>query len=173
MEQILSILGFTDTVSILWHLLAYTAMILTIIAVVSEKRRNQFFICASLALLFYSWFYLHNPILASLQIVVATSGVLNLLHIKKSAFFVVGLAIIVFAILLATGQIHGLWAWVGAFGLFAVALGLTRLPNKQGFALMALGALLITVYSFALQVWVFVVLSIIFFTANVFEFREE
>ena len=173
MEQILNVLGFTDAVSIFWHCLAYTAMILIIIAVLSEKYRNQFFLCGSLILLFYSWLYLHNPILACLQLVVMMSGVLTILHIQKSAFFVVGLAIIVFIALLATGQIFGLWPWLGALGLFAVALGLARLPCKQGFALMALGAFLVTIYSLALSIWVFFALSIIFFTANIIELRKK
>jgi type IV secretory pathway TrbL component len=47
-----------------------------------------------------------------------------------------------------------------------IALGLTQLPKKRGFAIMALGGLLIVIYAWALQIWVFFILNIVFFAAN-------
>jgi hypothetical protein len=38
---------------------------------------------------------------------------------------------------------------------------------------MMIGGLLIAVYSFAFQVWVFFVLNIIFFVANIFELKKK
>ena len=174
MEQILNLLGFTGTASILWNLLAYAGMILITIAVVSTKWRNQFFVWGPSILLLYAWFYLRDPILTGLHIVIVISGVLNLRHIKKPApLIVISLAAIVFATLLATGQILGLWAWFGAFGLFGIALGLIQLPYKRGFALIALGSLLIAIYAFALQIWIFFILNIILFAANLIELRKK
>lgn len=174
MGDFLNILGFTDTVSILWNLLAYTGMILIIVAVVSAKWRNQFFVWGPLVLLFYAWFYLHNPIFTGLQFIIATSGALNLRNIKKPApFIVITLSAIVFGVLLITGQLSGSWSWFGALGLWGIALGLTQLPLRRGFAIMALGGFLIAIYAFALQIWVFFVLNVIFFVANILEFKKD
>ncbi len=174
MEQIFNLLGFTDTISIAWNILAYGAMILITIAVVSAKWRNLFFVLGPFILLFYAWLYLQNPLLIGLQFVITTSGMLNFFNIKKLApFVVIGLAVMVFAALLITGQISSLWLWFGAFGLLGLAFGLTQLPKKTGFIVMMVGGLLIVVYSFALQVWVFFALNIIFFVANIFELRKK
>ncbi len=174
MEQILNLLGFTDTLSIVWNVLAYGAMILITIAVVSAKWRNLFFVLGPFILLFYAWLYLHNPLLIGLQFVITTSGILNFLNIKKPApFVVIGLAVIVFVALLIFGQISGLWLWFGALGLLGLAFGLTQLPKKMGFIVMMIGGLLIVVYAFAFQVWVFFVLNIVFFVANIFELRKK
>jgi len=180
MEQIFNLLGFTDVVSTLWNILAYAGMILITVAVVSTRWRNQFFVWGPIILLLYAWFYLHNPILAGLQLVVTVSGILNLLNAEKRVSFfvfapavIITLAVIVFAALLTTGQISGLWPWFGALGLLGIALGLTQLPHKRGFGIMALGGLLIVVYAFALQIWVFFVLNMIFFVANLVELKKK
>jgi len=174
MEQVFTFLGFTGPVSIFWNLLAYVGMVLITVAVISAKWRNQFFFWGPLALLLYAGLYLHNPILTGLQIVVATSGLLNIRNIKKPApFVVITLAVIVFAALLVTGQISGLWYWFGALGLLGIALGLTQLPHKRGFAVMALGGLLIVIYALALHIWVFFVLNAIFFATNLLELRKK
>lgn len=174
MEQVLDVLGFADTAGIVWNTLAYIGMIMIIIAVISARLRNWLFVFGPLILLIYAWFYLHNPILASLQFVATVSGALNLRNIKKSApFIVIGLAVLVFTALLAAGQISGLWPWFGALGLLGIALGLTQLPRKRGFAIMAIGGLLIVVYAGALQIWVFFVLNIVFFFANILELRKQ
>lgn len=174
MEQILSLLGFTDAVSILWNLAAYVGMILIIVAVVSAKWRNQFFVWGPLILLPYAWFYLHDPILTGLQLIVTTSGILNLVNIKKVApLIVIALTVIVYLVLLITEQISGLWLWIGSFGFLGIAFGMTQLPHKRGFAVMALGGLLIVIYALALQIWVFFVLNVIFFAANLLELRKK
>lgn len=174
MEQILNLLGFTSTVDILWNLLAYVGMVLIIAAVVSAKWRNQFFVWGPLALLLYAWFYLGNSILAGLQFIIIASGVFNLLGIKRRiSFALVVLTIIVYAVLLVTKQISGVWLWIGSFGLFGIAFGITRLPYKKGFTIMALGSLLIIIYAFALQIWAFFVLNVILFAANLLELRKK
>lgn len=173
MEQILNLLGFTNTAGILWSLLAYLGMILIITAVVFPKWRNQFFVWGPLILLLYAWFYLHDPILTGLQFIITTSGILNFLNIKKpAALIVIILAVVVFITLLANGNLVGLWSWLGALGLLGIALGLTQLPAKQGFLIMALGGLLIVIYALALQIWVFFILNAIFFAANILEWRR-
>lgn len=170
MEQIINLLGFTNTAGILWSLLAYLGMILIITAVVFPKWRNQFFVWGPLILLLYAWFYLHDPILTGLQFIITTSGLLNFLNIKKpAALIIIILAVIVFTILLSGGKLVSLPSWLGALGLLGIALGLTRLPRKEGFIFMAAGALLVVFYAFILQIWVFFILNLIFFAANVWE----
>ncbi len=174
MEQILKLLGFTDLISVLWNLSAYFGMTLIILAVISDKWRNQFLVWAPLILLPYAWFYLGNHILASLQIVVAVSAILNLVNVKKIAPFIVFvLTIIVYTVLLIAKHISGVWLWIGSFGFLGIALGLTQLPHKKGFIIMSLGALLIVVYAFALQIWVFFVLNLIFFVVNLLKLRKK
>lgn len=174
MGQILNFLGFTGLSSTLWNLLGYVGMILIIIAVVSPKWQKWFFVLGPLALLFYAWFYLHNPLLIGLEIIITASGILNLRNIKKPApFIVIALAIAVFIALLVKGEISGIWSWFGALGLLGIALGLTQLPRKRGFIIMMAGGLLIAVYAFAFQVWIFFILNIIFFGANLREIRKK
>lgn len=174
MESILNLLGFTDTISILWNLAAYLGMTLIILAVIFDKWRNQFFVWAPLILLPYTWFYLSNPLLTGLQIIVAVSGILNLVNVKKTAPFIVfALTIIVYAVLLITKQISGVWLWIGSFGFLGIALGLTQLPKKRAFTMMALGGLLIVIYTLALQIWVFFVLNLVFFMVNLFELKKK
>lgn len=173
MEQILNFLGFTDMAGIFWNSLAYIGMILITIAVLSPKWQKQFFIWGPVLLLLYSWLYLHNPILIWLQLIIIVSAGLNLLNVKKIApFIVITLAVVAFVSLLMAGQISGLWYWFGALGLLGIALGLTQLPKKNGFYIMALGGLLVIVYSLGLQIWVFFVLNIIFFVANLLQAKK-
>lgn len=173
-EQILNTLGFTDPVSIFWNLLAYVGMVMIIVAVASQKLRNQFFFWGPLLLLIYAGFFIHNFILAGLQLVVVASAVLNLLNIKrKNSFIIIVLTLILYAVLLIFGQISEFLPLIGSFGLLSIAFGLTQLPKKRGFALMALGGLLIVVYAFFLQIWVFFVLNLLFFIANILELRKK
>lgn len=177
MEGILNFLGFTSTVSTLWYLLGYTGMVLIIIAVLSDKLRDRLFVWGVSALLVFAWFFLHDPILAGLQFITTVSAVLNLLKIKKSAsFIVIALAVMVFAALLITGEISGLWLWFGALGLLGIALGLAKLPRRRAFALMAIGGLLIVIYALVFKVWVFFILNIFFTGVSLIEFityKEE
>jgi len=174
MKEFLSILGFTDLTSICWNTLAYIGMILIIVAVISPRLQKHFFVWGPLVLLFYAGLYLHNYILAGLQLTITVSGALNLFNIKKwSPHVVVALAALIYATLLITGQISGLWPIVGSLGLLGIALGLTQLPKKKGFAIMSLGGLLIVVYAFVLQIWVFFVLNIIFFAANILKLLKK
>jgi len=173
MEKLLSLLGFTDLFSTAWNLFAYIGMTAITIAVISVRWRNQFFFWGPLMLMLYALFYLNDPILVGLQIIVTVSGFLNLADVKKRApQAVITLTIVVYAGLLVTGQISGIWQWVGSFGLLGIALGLTQLPHRQGFAIMSIGGLLVVIYALALQIWVFLVLNAIFFVANVIELRK-
>jgi len=174
MGGIFSFLGFTDTVSTIWNLVGYTGMILIILAVLSDKLRNRLFVWGVFALLAYAWFFLHDSILASLEFIAAISAVLNLLNIKKLASsIVITFSVVIFAVLLLTGQFSGLWLWFGAFGLLGIALGLAQLPRKRAFAIMAAGGFLIVIYSLAFQVWIFFILNIFFFAVSFLELRKK
>ncbi len=173
MEQIFSILGFTDTVSTIWNVIGYVGMIAIIVGVLSGKLRNQLLFWGPLILVIYAWLFLHDPVLVGLQLVVTTSGALNLLNIKKLApLIIIVFSAIIFIVLLLTGQISGLWSWLGALGLWGIALGFTQLPHKRAFTLMALGGLFIIIYSYAFQVWIFFILNIFFFIANIRELKR-
>lgn len=173
MTEILKFLGLTGLVSTLWNLLAYFGMIAITIAVVNKKLRNHFFVWGPLVLFLYAWLFLHNPLLTGLQLIVTVSGILNLLNIKKSSLLVVsGLTLVVYILLLVTGSISGLWYWIGSFGLLGMGLGLTQLPKKRGFVIMTIGAVLIVIYSGALSIWIWFVLNIVFFIANLIELRR-
>ena len=174
MRQIISFLGFIDPASILWNFLAYAGMILIIAGVVSAKFRNHFFIWGPLALLFYAWLYLHNPILAGLQFIIAVSGLLNIFNSKKHISVVmIFLVLAVYLVLLLKGQISGLWPLIGSFGLLCIAFGIAQLPRKRAFELMAIGGILIGVYAFALSIWVWLVLNIIFAIASFLELKKH
>lgn len=174
MEPILNFLGFTDMISTSWNLLGYTGMILIIIGVLFAKWRNRFFVWGPFILLIYAWFFLHDPILVGLQLVVTTSGVLNLRNIKKrAAFIIIALSAVVFGILLITGQLFGLGSWIGALGLWGIALGFTQLPRKRGFTFMTLGGFLIMIYAFVFQVWVFFILNIFYVGVTIIELKKK
>ena len=174
MKEFLDVLGFTDAAGICWNIAAYIGMIMIIMAVISTKLQKHFFVWGPLILLFYAGLYLHNYILAGLQLTITVSGALNLFNVKKwSPHIVIALAVLVYAALLITGQISGLWPIIGSFGLLGIALGLTQLPKKKGFAIMALGGLLIVIYAFALQIWVFLILNIVFFAANLLKLFKK
>jgi hypothetical protein len=171
MEQILNILGFTDSINTAWSLLGYAGMILITIAVISAKWQKPFFFWGPLVLLVYAT-HLNDFILMGLQTIITASGLLNLLNIKKkSTQIVLALTVAVYAILLATGKIYGIH-WVGSFGLLGIAIGMTQLPLKRGFTIMSIGGLLVVVYSFALQVWIFFILNIVFFIANILSIKS-
>jgi len=174
MEQVFTFLGFIGPVSIFWNLLAYVGMVLITLAVISAKWRNQFFFWGPLALLLYAGLYLKNPILTGLQLVIIVSGVLNLFSIKKIApVILIALTIIVYTILLTTKQISGLWPVIGSFGLLGIAFGMTQLPLKRAFTIMAFGGLMIIVYALALHIWVFFVLNAIFFATNLLKTKKR
>jgi len=172
MEQILNILGFTDLINTVWSLLGYVGMMLITIAVISSKWQKPFFFWGPLILLIYA-VHLNDSILMGLQTIITTSGLLNLVDIKKrSTQIVLALTVAVYAILLVTGKIYGIH-WIGSFGLLGIALGMVQLPFKRGFAIMSMGGLLVVVYAFVSQTWVFFILNIVFFIANILSIKNH
>ena len=170
MAEILNFLGFNGLINTFWNILAYAGMVMIIVAVISKKLQNHFFFWGPMLLLTYAFFYLHNPLLAGLQLIITVSGALNLLKIKKSAPWIVGiLTVVVYLYLLATGSINGIWYWIGSFGLCAIGMGLTQLPKKRSFVIMSIGGILIVLYSgpWALKIWIWFILNLVFFGANV------
>ncbi len=170
MEGLIEILGFGDVLGIVWNMAAYLGMGVITAGVLSSRMRKHFFFWGPLVLLLYALFYLNNAILTGLQLVVTVSGLLNLLDVKKRSPYLVGvLTAIVYLILIFMGELSNVWFWLGSFGLLGIALGLTQLPKRIGFAIMLVGGILIVVYAYALAIWVFFVLNIIFAVANAIE----
>lgn len=170
MNEILNFLGFNGTINTLWNLLAYVGMIVIIVAVISEKYRNHFFVWGPLSLLLYAWFYFHNPLLSGIQLIITVSGGLNLMKIKKNAPLIVFvLTLIIYTLLIISGSISGFWSLIGSFGLWAIGMGITQLPKKRSFVIMSIGGVLIVLYSgpWALKIWIWFFLNAFFFGANV------
>jgi len=164
------LLGFTDPFSIVWNIAAYLGMALITAAVLSQKMRKHFFVWGPLILLLYALFYLNNAILTGLQLVVTVSGSLNLLGVKRTAPYLVAvLTIAVYVVLLIMGELSNVWFWLGSFGLLGIAIGLTQLPKRLGFSIMMAGGMLIVIYAYALEIWVFFILNIVFAAANLME----
>lgn len=169
MEKIIGLLGFSEPAGIFWNILVYVGIVLLIIAVMSARRRKEFFILGPLMLLFYSFFYLHNLLFAGLHIIVVASGILNFRNVKNTVPVILGLSFFIPAALFFGGTISGLWCWFGIFGLVGINFGLTQLPRRRGFAILAGASLLMFVYSFSLQIWIFAVFNIILFFMSLFK----
>lgn len=171
MNEILNFLGFNGWENTFFNLLAYLGMMMIITAVLSKKLQDKFFFLGPMLLLAYALFYLHNPLLTGLQLIITVSGALNLLKIKRGApeaiCFLTG---VVYAYLLITGSISGIWYWIGSFGLVGLGMGLTQLPKKRAFVVMTIGGFLIVLYSgpWALKIWIWFILNAVFAGANVF-----
>ena len=162
------LLGFTDLTSTFWNILAYIGMIVVIVAVVSKKLRDHFFVLGSLILTLYAWFFLHNQLLTALQLIITVSSILNLLKIKNGASLIVGiLSAITYILLIISGSIAGFWCLIGSFGLLAICWGFIELPKKRSFAIMAAGGILIILYSGALAIWTWFALNVIFCLVNI------
>lgn len=170
MNEILNFLGFNGWENTCCNLLAYIGMIMIIMAVINKKLQDAFFFWGPMLLLTYALYYLHNPLLIGLQLIITVSGALNYLKIKKGAPWIVGiLTAAVYVYLLSTGSISGIWYWIGSFGLVALGMGLTQLPKKRSFVIMTIGGILIVLYSgpWALKIWIWFILNLVFFGANV------
>lgn len=152
-----------------WNIVSYSAFIVIIVGVFSEKYRNIFFTLGSAALAAYAAVFLNNPLLTVLQILIVISGILQLL---KTSRFMTMLMMSVFTItgylaLFDNGLIGDTWPLVGSFGLLGIAFGIAMLPNRYGFITMASGGVLLTLYAFIVSAWVFFFLNIFFTVANV------
>lgn len=174
MEEIFNFLGFTSLTSTLWNLLAYAGMGLAITAVFLKKHprlQGILFVAGPFPLFLYAHFFLHNIILSDLQLLITASGVMNLLKFRMRSWIVGIVTVITFANFLATDSISGIWTFIGSIGFCALGIGLSQLPKKISYVIMCLAGALLVIYSgpWALKIWVWFILNIFFFIANLFE----
>lgn len=161
-------LGFTSLNSGLWNAVSYLAFIAIIIGVFWERYRNWLITIGAIALAIYAAAFLQNTLLTTLQIVITVSGILQLCRVsRKSAMLtMIGCTIAAYLFLILKNAVADIWSFVGSLGLLGIAFGLTILPKRYGFLVMAAGGLLLVVYSFIIGAWVFFFLNIFFFVAN-------
>ena len=77
------------------------------------------------------------------------------------------MTVLVCLFLVFGGNIADTWSAVGAFGLLGIVYGMLCLPNSAGFILMAGGGVLLVVYGFVVEAWVFFLLNIFFAVSNI------
>ena len=173
MQALAELLGFTSFAGSLWNAASYLAFIAIIIGVFWERYRNWLITLGAAVLGIYAAAFLQNTLLAILQTVIVFSGILQLFKTpRRSAMFVmITLTIGAYIFLILTNSITDAWAFVGSLGLLGIAFGLTILPKRYGFLVMAAGGLLLVAYSFVIGAWVFFLLNIFFFVANIRTWR--
>lgn len=170
MQSLIEFFGFTSPNSTFWNLSAYLAFIVIIIGVLAEKYRNILITCGAGVLALYAGIFLHDPLFTVLQTLIVLSGVL--LSIKKlpkdtAVAIMIFFTAAAYLLLLAGGAITNVLALIGSIGLLGIAFGLTTLPKRCGFLLMALGGILLIIYAAYISAWVFFFLNIFFTLANI------
>lgn len=174
MEVLAEFLGFTSLNSGLWNAASYLAFIAIIIGVFWEKYRNWLITGGAIVLAIYAAAFLKSTLLTTLQIVIIISGILQLLRISKNLMTpaMIGVTIAAYYHLVSKNAIADIWSFIGSLGLLGTAFGLTILPKRCGFLVMAAGGTLLIVYSFVIGAWVFFFLNIFFFIANLHTWRR-
>lgn len=170
MRVLTEFFGFTSPISTFWNLSAYLAFIIIIIGVLSEKYRNVLITFGAGVLALYAGIFLHHPLFATLQTLIVLSGIL--LSAKKlskpgTVTIMVILTIAAYLFLMMGGAITNVSAFIGSSGLLGIAFGLAALPKRYGFLLMALGGILLIIYTSYISAWVFFFLNIFFTVANI------
>ncbi len=168
MQILLEFLGFTSLTSSLWNAASYLAFIAIIIGVFWERYRNWLITIGAMALAIYAAAFLKNTLLTTLQIVITISGILQLCRVSRNSAMriMIGCTVAAYFFLIFKNAIADAWSFVGSLGLLGIAFGLTILPKRYGFLVMAAGGLLLVAYSFIINAWVFFFLNIFFFVAN-------
>lgn len=162
-------LGFTSLNSSLWNVISYLAFIMIIVGVFYERYRNWLITMGAIALAIYAAAFLQNTLLTTLQIVITISGVLQLCQVSRNSAMrtMIGCTIAAYLFLIFKNAVADIWSFIGSLGLLGIAFGLTILPKRCGFLIMATGGLLLVAYSFVIGAWVFFFLNIFFFIANI------
>lgn len=160
--------GFTSFNDGLWNTISYLAFIMIIIGVFWERYRNWLITTGAIVLAIYAAVFLQNTLLTTLQIVITISGILQLCRVSRNSAMrtMIGCTIAAYFFLIFKNAIADIWSFVGSLGLLGIAFGLTTLPKRYGFLVMAAGGLLLVAYSFVIGAWVFFFLNIFFFAAN-------
>lgn len=169
MQELVNFLGFTSLESTIWNIIGYGAFMAIIVGVLYEKYRKPLFVIGPLLLIPYAGIFLKDPVFTNLQILITVAGILQLLNQPQrfSMKAMILLTIAAFASLVFNGSLVDVWALVGSLGLLGIAFGSIRLPKHDAFALMTIGGLLLIVYSYVTQVWIFFFLNIFFVVANI------
>jgi len=152
----------------IWDAVSYLAFIAIIIGVFSERYRNVLITLGAAVLAMYAWFFLENLLFTILQLLIVVSGVMQLVRLsgRIAVTSMVILTSVAYMHLYISGAITDVWALIGSFGLLGIALGLVILPKHYGFLFMAAGGMLLILYAFDVEAWVFFFLNIFFVVAN-------
>lgn len=168
MKMLTEILGFTSFNDGLWNTVSYLAFIMIIVGVFWERCRNWLITTGAVALTIYAAAFLQNTLLATMQVVIIISCIVQLCRVSRNAAMLtmVGGTIAAYLFLIFKNAIADIWSFVGSLGLLGIAFGLTMLPKHYGFLVMAAGGLFLVLYSFVIGAWGFFFLNIFFVTAN-------
>lgn len=171
MEALFTVLGFTTLESTLWNLAAYVAFVGIIVGVLYEPLRNHLITAGAAILAAYSALFLHNPMFAALQTIIAVSGAMQLWRVPSwhATNTILTLTVIAVSVLVFGCASHGNQTMLGVIGLVGIAFGLVLAPRRSGFGLMAAGGVLLVAYAWIVGAWVFFWLNIFFALANVKE----
>lgn len=174
MRILSEILGFTTLASIIWNAAAYFALVIIIIGVYKERCRNILFTVGAGILALYAGLFLHNQLFATLQILIVISGIFSIAKLfKRSAMLtMIILTIAAYVFLASSGAIASGWALIGSFGLLGIAFGLMILPKDYGFLLMSIGGILLIIYAFTAEAWIFLILNVFFTITNLSRFEK-
>ena len=174
MEELLNLLGFTTVASSAWNTIAYAAFIAIIVGVFYERHRNALFTIGAAVLVAYAYFFLGNPLFATLQVLIMISGLLRWKKVNRrfSIMAMLMLTALAYAYLYLTGAIMDIWSLAGSLGLLGIAFGLILLPKRYGFLIMAVGGSLLVFYAFHVAAWVFFLLNIFFAISNIYTWKK-
>ncbi|MDO8743245.1 MAG: hypothetical protein Q7J30_01645 [Candidatus Azambacteria bacterium] len=159
----------------LWNAVSYLAFIMIIVGIFWQRCRNWLITMGAIALAVYAAIFLQNTLLTTLQIVIAISGILQLCRVSRKIAMrvMIGCTIAAYLFLIFENTIADDWSFIGSLGLLGIAFGLTMLPKRYGFLVMAAGGLLLIGYSFVIGAWVFFFLNIFFFIANLYTWHDS
>ena len=169
MKTLLELLGFTSVASTAWNLAAYVAFIGIIIGVSSERHRNVLTAIGAVILGLYAWLFLHNPLFATLQVLIVISICLQWAKLSRqhTMLAMLPLTLLAYFLLAKNGAIADVWSLIGSFGFLGIAFGLVVLPKKFGFLLLVAGGALLTVYAYHVSAWVFFLLNVFYVIESV------
>ena len=153
----------------IWEVVSYLAFIMIIIGVFYERYRNLLITIGAIVLATYAAVFLQNRLLTTLQIVIAFSGILQLCQVPRKLTMcgMFGCTTVAYYSIISKNIITDTWSFIGSLGLLGIAIGLTILPKRYGFLVMAMGGLFLVLYSFVVGAWVFFFFNIFFFVANI------
>jgi len=162
------ILGFTTIEGTIWNSVAYVSLIAIMFGVAYERFRAQIFVFAPLSLLFYSGFFLGDPLFTVGQSLITTSGVLGLCRVRPFAGMVTMVCLLAIASvsLLLMGVFESTMAILGFYGLMGIVFGILLIPAPKAFLLLSVGTMLLITYAFSVGAWVFFTINFVMLIVN-------